>query len=124
MTEEMTLIQKELEHIGPLNANKQREKISKLLAKWYPQVNAFEAKLRPYEEQLRLMRYNETVLREQAKQAQWELQQEHQEGLSLIYELREYQDFLRSIPEAVLEGLKEQYGEAVQEQEYQQKFES
>lgn len=80
LTEEMALIQKELEHIGPLNANKQREKISGLLEKWYPQVNAFEAKLRPYEEQLKLMRYNETVLREQAKQAQWELQQERQEG--------------------------------------------
>lgn len=68
------------------------------------------------------MRYNETVLREQAKQAQWELQQEHQEGLSLIYELREYQDFLKSIPEEVLEGLKEQYGQTMEEQGQGHKF--
>ncbi|WP_251449082.1 MobV family relaxase [Vermiculatibacterium agrestimuris] len=122
LTEEMTLIQKELERIGPLNANKQREKISKLLEKWYPQVNAFEAKLRPYEEQLKLMRYNETVLREQAKQAQWELQQEHQESLSLIHGLREYRGFLKSIPEEVLEGLMEQYGQMMEEQEQGHKF--
>lgn len=120
LTEEMVLIQRELERTSPLNANKQREKVLKLLERWYPQVNAFEAKLKPYDDQLKLMRYNETVLRGQAKQAQWELQQEHQEGLSLIYELREYRDFLKSIPEEVLEELKEQYGQEIKEPQGQE----
>lgn len=116
------MIQQELERTGPLNANKQREKVLKLLERWYPQVNAFEAKLKPYDDQLKLMRYSETVLRNQVEQAQWELQQERQEGLSLIYELREYRDFLRSIPEEVLEELKAQYEQEMKEQQRGQEF--
>ena len=122
LTEEMVLIQQELERTGPLNANKQREKVLKLLERWYPQVNAFEDKLKPYDDQLKLMRYSETVLRNQVEQAQWELQQERQEGLSLIYELREYRDFLRSIPEEVLEELKAQYEQEMKEQQRGQEF--
>ena len=122
LTEEMVLIQQELERTGPLNANKQREKALKLLERWYPQVNAFEAKLKPYDDQLKLMRYSETVLRNQVEQAQWELQQEHQESLSLIHGLREYRGFLKSIPEEVLEGLMEQYGQMMEEQQRGQEF--
>ena len=52
----MVEIRAELEQTGTLNAKKQREKILKLLDKWYPQINAFEAKLKPYDEQLQRMR--------------------------------------------------------------------
>mgnify|MGYP003283865257 CR=1 FL=1 len=48
----MTHIRKNIQNIGTLNANKQREKVLRRLEKWYPQVNAFEPKLRPYDEQL------------------------------------------------------------------------
>jgi len=121
LTEEMTQIQKEIKSIGALNAGRQREKILRLLTEWYPRVNAFEAKLRPYDEQLSIMRQNETVLRRSKEQAQWLQQQERQEKESLLYELREYQDFIDSIPEDMLEELKRRY-EMSQEQEQEQEF--
>ena len=42
----------------------------KLLMDWYPQVNAFEAKLRPYDAQLKIMEQNETILRQNEQRAQ------------------------------------------------------
>lgn len=109
LTDEMKQIRKEIKNIGTLNAGKQREKILKLLMDWYPQVNAFEAKLRPYDAQLKIMEQNETVLRQNEQRAQWLQQQERQEKESLLYELREYQDFIDSIPEDVLDELKRRY---------------
>ena len=53
LTGEMAEIRAELEKIGPFNAGRQREKILELLGQWYPQVNAFEAKLKPYDQQIR-----------------------------------------------------------------------
>lgn len=109
LTDEMKQIRKEIKNIGTLNAGKQREKILKLLMDWYPQVNAFEAKLRPYDAQLKIMEQNETVLRQNEQRAQWLQQQERQEKETLLYELREYQDFIESIPESVLDELKRRY---------------
>lgn len=109
LTGEMKQIRKEIKNIGTLNAGKQREKILKLLMDWYPQVNAFEAKLRPYDAQLKIMKQNETILRQNEQQAQWLQQQERQEKESLLYELREYQEFIESIPEDVFAELKRQY---------------
>lgn len=109
LTGEMNQIRKEIKNIGTLNAGKQREKILKLLMDWYPQVNAFEAKLRPYDTQLKIMEQNETILRQNEQRAQWLQQQERQEKESLLYELREYQDFIESIPEDVLAELKQKY---------------
>lgn len=109
LTGEMKQIRKEIKNIGTLNAGKQREKILKLLMDWYPQVNAFEAKLRPYDTQLKIMEQNETILRQNEQRAQWLQQQERQEKESLLYELREYQDFMESIPEDVFAELKRQY---------------
>ncbi len=116
LTGEMKQIRKEIKSIGTLNAGKQREKILKLLMDWYPQVNAFEAKLRPYDAQLKIMEQNETILRQNEQRAQWLQQQERQEKESLLYELREYQDFIESIPEDVFAELKRQY-ESHQNQE-------
>lgn len=109
LTGEMKQIRKEIKNIGTLNAGKQREKLLKLLMDWYPQVNAFEAKLRPYDTQLKIMKQNETVLRQNEQRAQWLQQQERQEKESLLYELREYQDFIESIPEEVFEELQQKY---------------
>lgn len=119
LTDEMVQIRKEIKNIGTLNAGKQREKILALLMKWYPQVNAFEAKLRPYDEQLKILQQNEGILRRNEQRAQWLQQQERQEKESLIYELRECQDFIDSIPEDVCEELKRRYEMG---QEQQQKF--
>lgn len=98
LTSEMVQIQKEIKNIGTLNAGKQREKILALLTKWYPKVNAFEAQLRPYDEQLKIMEQNEQVLRRNEEQAQWLRQQERQESESLLYELRECQALLTLSP--------------------------
>ncbi len=86
-----------------------------LLAQWYPKINAFEAKLKPYDEQFRILRENETVLRGEAERAKWERDQEHREGLDLIQQLREYQDFMDSIPEEVLVQLRERYEQGQRE---------
>lgn len=110
LTDEMKQIRKEIKNIGTLNAGKQREKILKLLMDWYPQVNAFEAKLRPYDAQLKIMEQNETILRQNEQRAQWLQQQERQEKEFLLCELQEYQDFIESIPEDVFEELRRRYG--------------
>lgn len=116
LSDEMVQIQKELKNIGALNAGKQRERILALLTKWYPEVNAFEAKLKPYDEQIRTLEQRARELRGDAERAQWRTEQEHQENLSLIHELREYQDFIDSIPEDVLTELRQRY-EMEQEQQ-------
>ena len=116
LSDEMVQIQKELKNIGALNAGKQREKILALLTKWYPDVNAFEAKLKPFDEQIRTLEQRARELRGDAERAQWRTEQEHQENLSLIHELREYQDFIDSIPEDVLAELRQRY-EMEQEQQ-------
>lgn len=109
LTSEMVQIKKEIKNIGTLNAGKQREKILALLLNWYPQINAFEAKLRPYDEQLKIMQQNESVLRHREEQAQWLRQQERQENELLLYELRKCQDFIDSIPEDLFEELKQRH---------------
>ena len=109
LNDEMVQIQKELKNTGALNAGKQREKILALLEKWYPEVNAFEAKLKPYDERIRALVQRARELHSDAERAQWRTEQEHQEKLSLIYELREYQSFIDSIPEDVLEELRRKY---------------
>jgi len=114
LTEEMEQIRTEIESIGTFNAAKQREKVLKLLMKWYPQVNAFEAKLQPYDEQIKILKQNEIVLRGETECAKRNQQSEHQENLSLIYELRAYQDFIDSIPLELIEQLKANYQEQQQ----------
>ena len=59
--------------------------------------------------------------RRDAERARWEQHQEHQEKMSLIYELQECQDFIDSIPQDLREQLKERY-EAQLEQEQQFRY--
>ena len=61
------------------------------------------------------MEQNEQILRRNEEQAQWLRQQERQENESLLYELRECQDFIDAIPEDMFEELKRRY-ELSQEQ--------
>ena len=109
LSEEMEQIRREVQSIGTLNAGKQREKVLKLLLDWYPKVNAFEAKLKPYDEQLQLLKEQETSLRRDAEQAKRHRDAEHQENLSLLDELWGYRDFIDSIPQEVLEELQQGY---------------
>lgn len=109
LSEEMEQIRQEVQSIGTLNAGKQREKVLKLLLDWYPKVNAFEAKLKPYDEQLRLLKEQETSLRRNVEQAKRHRDAEHQENLSLLDELWGYRDFIDSIPQEVLEEWQQEY---------------
>jgi uncharacterized protein YeaC (DUF1315 family) len=112
----MTEIRNEIEDIGTFNASKQKEKVLKLLMDWYPRINAFESKLKPYDDQLKILRENESAFRYETERAQWSLQKERQEGQSLIYELREYQDFISSIPPELFEELKQRHEMSQQQQ--------
>lgn len=56
------------------------------------------------------------MYRLETERAQWALQKEQQEGQSLIYELREYQDFISSIPPELFEELKQRYEMGQQQQ--------
>ena len=109
LTNEMIQIRTELEQTNPLNTKRQREKILKLLEQWYPQVNAFEAKLKPYDDQIKILRQNEQIYRLETEEAKRAKAWEQQEKLSLIYELRECQKFIDSIPPDLLEQLQENY---------------
>lgn len=109
LTNEMMQIRTELEQTNPLNAKRQREKILKLLEQWYPQVNAFEAKLKPYDDQIKILRQNEQIYRLETEESKRAKAWEQQEKLSLIYELRECQKFIDSIPSDLLEQLQENY---------------
>ncbi|MGN8897431.1 MobV family relaxase [Flavonifractor sp. HCP28S3_F3] len=109
LTNEMMQIRTELEQTNPLNAKRQREKILKLLEQWYPQVNAFEAKLKPYDDQIKILRQNEQIYRLETEEAKRAKAWEQQEKLSLIYELRECQKFIDSIPSDLLDQLQENY---------------
>ena len=109
LSEEMEQIRREVQSIGTLNAGKQREKVLKLLLDWYPKVNAFEAKLKPYDEQLQLLKEQEVSLRRDAEQAKRYQDAEHQENLSLLDELWGYRDFIDSIPQEVMEELQQGY---------------
>lgn len=118
LSEEMEQIRQEVQSIGTLNAGKQREKVLKLLLNWYPKVNAFEAKLKPYDEQLRLLKEQELSLRRDAERAKQYRDAEHQENLSLLDELWGYRDFIKSIPQEVLEELRQGYQQEEMEQRY------
>ena len=107
LSEEMEQIRREVQSIGTLNAGKQKEKVLKLLLDWYPKVNAFESKLKPYDEQLRLLKEQEVSLRREAEQAKKYRDEEHRENLSLLDELWGYRDFIESIPQDVMEELRQ-----------------
>ena len=109
LTDEMTGIRAEIESIGTFNANRQKEKVLQRLLEWYPQINALEAKLRPYDEQLKILRDNDAIYRREHERIQWELELEGRENQSLSYELQEYQEFIDSIPPELLAELRRRF---------------
>ena len=107
LTDEMEQIRSEIQNIGTLNAGKQREKVLKLLTKWYPQVNAFEAKLKPYDQEIRSLHQR---IREERG------------DVALADKLQDYRDFVDSIPQDMLEELKRRYEMQTQGLAQEQEF--
>lgn len=122
LTDEMEQIRSEIKNIDTLNAGKQREKVLKLLSKWYPQVNAFEAKLKPYDQEIQSL--NQRVREEHgdAERTQVHLQYEREQSRALADELQDYRDFIDSIPQDVFDELKRRYEMQLQELEQGQKY--
>lgn len=87
-----------------------------MFCKWYPRINAFENQLKPYAQQLEILRHNEDVLRSNTQQAEYTAQKVKNENTTLIYQLRDYQDFVDSIPEELRKELMEQYEQKQGEQ--------
>ncbi len=122
LTDEMKLIRSEIKNIGALNAGKQREKVLKLLSKWYPQVNAFEAKLKPYDQEIQALHQRVREERGDVERTQVHLQYEQEQNRALADELQDYRDFIDSIPQDVFEELKRRYEMQLRESEQGQKF--
>lgn len=97
---------------------------------WQDAVNSFRVDFdcdiyvtgsNAYDDQIRILKQNALSDRRDAERARWEQHQEHQEKMSLIYELQECQDFIDSIPQDLRGHLKERY-EAQLEQEQQFRY--
>lgn len=122
LTDEMDQIRSEIKNIGTLNAGKQREKVLKLLSKWYPQVNAFEEKLKPYDQEIQSLKQRVREEHGDAERTQVHLQYEHEQSRALADELQDYRAFIDSIPQDVFEELKRRYQMQLQGSEQGQKY--
>jgi len=109
LTEQMEQMKREIEGIGAFNAQKKKESLLDMFCKWYPRINAFENQLKPYAQQLEILQHNEEALEAKMRQAQRNAQIVQNENSSLIYQLREYQEFVESIPEKLRKELIERY---------------
>jgi hypothetical protein len=116
LTEQMEQMKQEIESIGTFNAQKKKESLLDMFCKWYPRINAFENQLKPYAQQLEILQHNEAVLESKTKQAQRTAQIVQNENSSLIYQLRNYQEFVESIPEDLRKELMQQYEQKQGEQ--------
>ncbi len=117
LTEEMSAIQNEIENIGAFNSGKQKEKILKMLLEWYPQINAFESKLKPYEQQIKILEDNQQVIENQSRSKDARVYHAEQQTQDLSYQLQEYQEFVDSIPEKLRDELLLKYQAMQQQQE-------
>lgn len=116
LTEQMEQMKVEIQSIGTFNAQKKKESLLDMFCKWYPSINAFENKLKPYSQQLEILQYNEGVLRSNKEEAEWTAQKVKNENASLIYQLRDYQDFVDYIPEELRKELMQRYEQKQGEQ--------
>ena len=117
LTEEMSAIQNEIENIGAFNSGKQKEKILNMLLEWYPQINAFESKLKPYEQQIKILEDNQRVIENQSRNKDARVYHAEQETQDLSFQLQEYQEFVDSIPEKLRDELLLKYQAMQQQQE-------
>jgi len=118
LTQEMSAIQNEIENIGAFNSGKQKEKILKILLEWFPQVNAFESKLKPYEQQIKILEDNQRAIENQSRSKDAQVYHAELATQDLSYQLQEYQKFVDSIPEKLRGELLLKY-QAMQEQQEQ-----
>ena len=116
LTQEMTAIRAEVEKIGLTNAGRQREKVLLLLENWYPKVNAFEEKLKPYAQTLDILRENQRTLQSKYDSASIRAQESESELTDLRRELWTYQDFIDTIPTELFEELRQRYEDQLEEQ--------
>jgi len=116
LTQEMTAIRAEVEKIGLTNAGRQREKVLSLLENWYPKVNAFEEKLKPYAQTLDILRENQRTLQSKYNSASIRAQESESELTDLRRELWTYQDFIDTIPTELFEELRQRYENQLEEQ--------
>jgi len=116
LTEQMEQMKREIESIGAFNAQKKKETLLDMFCKWYPRINAFENQLKPYAQQLEILQHNEAALKSKTRQAQRTAQIVQNENASLIHQLREYQEFVESIPEELRKELMQQYEQKQAEQ--------
>jgi hypothetical protein len=72
--------------------------------------------MEPYAQQLEILRHNEKALRSNTHQAQLTAQIVQNESTTLIHQLRDYQDFMDSIPEELRKELMERYEQKQGEQ--------
>lgn len=116
LTQQMTQLQNEIQSIGTFNAQKKKEVLSELFNKWYPMVNAFENQLRPYQDQLDILKHNQAVMDLETQRAKYKAEQAASENIDLIRELHAYQDFVQSIPEELRTELLADFEQQTQEQ--------
>lgn len=95
LTGEMAEIRAELEKTAVQRRAPER-KDSGAAGTVVPRVNAFEAKLKPYDQQIRQIEAEKSALTRQTETAVYALDRKRREEEELIYELREVQDFLDS----------------------------
>ena len=94
----------------------------KRLSKWYPQVNAIEEKLKPYDQEIQSLKQRVREEHGDAERTQVHLQYEHEQSRALADELQDYRDFIDSIPQDVFEELKRRYQMQLQGLEQGQKY--
>ena len=87
-----------------------------LLENWYPKVNAFEERLKPYAQTLDILRENQRTLQSKYDSASIRAQESESELIDLRRELWAYQDFIEVIPTELFEELRQRYENQLEEQ--------
>jgi hypothetical protein len=88
----------------------------KVYSALYRPGNRLTEQMEPYAQQLEILRHNEKALRSNTHQAQLTAQIVQNESTTLIHQLRDYQDFMDSIPEELRKELMERYEQKQGEQ--------
>ncbi|MEF9864431.1 MAG: MobV family relaxase, partial [Christensenellaceae bacterium] len=117
LTEQMQTMKKEIESIGTFNAQKKKETLQELFSKWYPQINAFENQLRPYDNRIKDLEHDHVVMKHDYDRKDLQASRANDEAANLRSQLWEYQDFMESIPDELREELLRKYQQGHGEQE-------
>ena len=84
--------------INPLNANKKRDNVLKMLKKWFPKMEKFEGQLRKYQKSIDLLEKENAQLAEKAKAGNENKIKTQLEIGKLQSEVMELRRFMDSIP--------------------------